>query len=225
MLAAVGFADAFRTRLAGGRERGDGGEVDRALASALERARAAWPAIAVDDARFAEHLAHHVGDADDVAATLDRLAVDDLYFALACALGDPAALATLDRQHFAELRWPLGKMGLDASGIDETLQMMREELLARRADEPPRILGYEGRGHLQGWLRSVAARTGLRLIRKTPRYAELDETIRAPIADDLELAYMKKTYGEAFLRAFRAALEGLDADDRLLLKQRFRHKL
>ena len=219
----VGFADAFRARFPAERVGGD--ELSRALASALARARQAWPALVVDEARFAEHLARHVGDAADLAGTLDQLAVEDLYFAVACAGGEAAALATLERQHFAELRRPLGKMGLDASGIDETLQMMREELLAHRGDAPPRILGYAGRGHLQGWLRSVAARTGLRLIRKTPRHAELDETIHAPIADDLELAYMKKVYGDAFSRAFRAALDGLEADDRLLRKQRFRHRL
>jgi RNA polymerase sigma-70 factor (ECF subfamily) len=36
---------------------------------------------------------------------------------------------------------------------------------------------------------------------------------------------MKKTYGEAFQRAFAAALAELPAEDRLLLKQRFRHHM
>jgi hypothetical protein len=44
-------------------------------------------------------------------------------------------------------------------------------------------------------------------------------------AGDLELEYMKKTYGEAFQRAFAVALAAMPADDRLLLKQRFRHQL
>ena len=36
---------------------------------------------------------------------------------------------------------------------------------------------------------------------------------------------MKKTYGEVFQRAFAIALAAMSADDRLLLKQRFRHQL
>ena len=36
---------------------------------------------------------------------------------------------------------------------------------------------------------------------------------------------MKKTYGDAFQRAFQAALEDLETADRLLLKQRFRHRM
>ncbi|HEY0253397.1 MAG TPA: hypothetical protein VGC41_17805, partial [Kofleriaceae bacterium] len=43
--------------------------------------------------------------------------------------------------------------------------------------------------------------------------------------DDLELAYMKKTYGAAFERAFATALAALEVADRLLLKQRFGHRL
>lgn len=217
------FARAVRARLAA--DRADGDELDRALQAALDRARAGWPELAVDEARFAEHLARVLGDAAAPADLLDQLHVADLYFTVACADGTPAALAALDRQHFAALRSPLSKMGLDASGIDETLQMVREELLAPRPGAAARILNYGGRGHLQGWLRSVAARTGLRLIHKTPRHDELDDRTPNPIDDDLELAYMKKTYGEAFHRAFRTALDELAADDRLLLKQRFRHRM
>jgi RNA polymerase sigma-70 factor, ECF subfamily len=186
---------------------------DDAVGAAIERARAAWPDFAVDEARFAERLRQSNEPIDEVS---------DLYLAFACAHGEPSALATLDRVYFAQLRGPLAKMGLDNSGIDDTLQAMHEELLAAK---DPKILGYAGRGPLRAWLRSVAARTGLSLIKKTPRHDELDDRAHAPVAGDLELAYMKKTYGEVFQRAFRDALDGLDAADRLLLKQRFRHRM
>jgi RNA polymerase sigma-70 factor (ECF subfamily) len=189
--------------------------VDDDVGAAIERARAAWPDFTVDEARFAERLAA----ATEPASALE---VSDMYLVFACATGDVAALATLDRVYFAQLRGPLAKMGLDNSGIDDTLQAMHEELLAAK---DPKILGYAGRGPLRAWLRSVAARTGLRLIKKTPRHDELDDRAHAPVAGDLELAYMKKTYGDVFQRAFRAALDGLDAADRLLLKQRFRHRM
>ena len=151
---------------------------------------------------------------------------DDLAFARACAAGDAAALARFDREFAPALRPALARLGLDDAGIDETLQRVRTELLAPRPEGEPRILGYSGRGPLLAWLRSVAVRSGLRMIRTTPRHEELDDDA-APggIADDAELAYMKKTYGEVFRRAFRTALAALPAKDRLLLKQRFRHHL
>ena len=190
------------------------------LDDAIAHARATWADVTVDAARFRAHVAVLAAETE-----LAQLDVDDLYLAFACAAGDAAALAALDRTYFSTLRGPLAKLGLDSGAIDETLQVMREELLAPRPNASPRILNYGGRGKLQGWLRSVAARTGLRVRKKTPRTDELDDRTPSPISGDLELAYMKKTYGEAFQRAFAAALAQLAAEDRLLLKQRFRHHM
>ena len=128
-----------------------------AFDDALAAARQVWPALVVDDAAFQRHLAKLVE-----ATALAQLHVADVYLTVACAGGDGAALAALEREYFADLRATLSRMGLAASAIDETLQAMRAELLVARADAPPKILGYGGRGTLRGWLRSVAARTGLR---------------------------------------------------------------
>ncbi len=192
------------------------------LAHLCEAAHAAWPQLVVDDARFREHLTKLAsGDVDLLA----KLHAGDLYLSLACGLANEEALAILDRDYLRELRPTLSRMGLAPNEIDETLQMMRAELLVPRGEAPPRILDFGGRGQLRGWLRSVAARTGLRTLKQTGRHVELDEQRHAPTAGDLELEYMKKTYGEAFQRAFEVGLAALAEDDRLLLKQRFRHKL
>src|SRR3569832_1712310 len=111
----------------------------------------------------------------------------------------------------APLRGPLAKLGLDACGVTEAIQMVREELLVARDGRPAKMLDYSGRGSLQGWLRSVAVRTGLRLCKPRPQHAEL--------------VLMKKTYGATFQRACERALGELAAKDRLLLKQRFKHRL
>lgn len=156
---------------------------------------------------------------------------DDVAFAAALAAGDTTALARFDREHAPALRPALARIGLDDAGIAEALQLVRTELFAPR--EPaggdsgaPRITAYSGRGPLIAWLRSVAVRTGLRLRKSDARYEPLEaDSTPGSLADDAELAYMKKTYGEAFQRAFRTALAGLAAKDRLLLKQRFRHHL
>jgi RNA polymerase sigma-70 factor, ECF subfamily len=199
--------------------------VTRGFDAALTRARTAWPKLSVDERRFTERLvACAGGDGPDLDERIAQLDIEDLYFTQACAEGNADALAELDRQYFAGLRGPLAKMGLDAPAIDETLQMMRAELLAPH-EGSARIANYGGRGSLPGWLRSVAARTGLRLLKKTKRHDELDDNVHADVGGDLELEYMKKTYGEAFQRAFHTAFDAQKPEDRLLLKQRFRHQL
>lgn len=150
---------------------------------------------------------------------------DELQLASACARGDAAAIAVLDRDYLAPLRPVLRKVGLDAAAIDETLQIVRDELLVPRPDRQAGILNYSGRGALAGWLRSVAVRTALRDRKRPERRGEYVEGSHATPSDDLELAYMKKTYGAAFERAFAKALAALDVADRLLLKQRFGHRL
>ncbi|HUJ57440.1 MAG TPA: hypothetical protein VLX92_03080, partial [Kofleriaceae bacterium] len=144
--------------------------------------------------------------------------------ALGCADGIPAALEALERELVPALRGPLHRMGLGAAAIDETLQVMREELLVAR-DGGARILRYSARGQLRGWLRAVAARTGLRSVAHPNRQLELDDRVAGAAAGDLELAYMKQRYGEVFRRAFQTAVDRLDTADRVLLKQRFRHRL
>jgi RNA polymerase sigma-70 factor, ECF subfamily len=194
------------------------------LEAAVGTARAAWPDLDVDADALAARLTGLVGDDADPEGALAKIHVADVYLTVALAAGHCDALSALERDYLPDLRTTLSRMGLTASAIDETLQVMREELLVPRAGAPARILNYGGRGQLRGWLRSVAARTGLRSFRG-PTADELDDRIHGTPVDDLELDYLKRTYGEVFKRAFTAAMTELSADDRVLLKQRFRHRL
>jgi len=187
--------------------------------AAIAHARATWPDLVGDEPAFRARLAALPGDA------IAELDVADVWLALACASGEAAALAVLERELLPSLRPALAKLGLDAAGIDEVVQVVRADLLAPRPDGPPRLVNYTGRGRLGGWLRTVAVRTGLRLKRTTPRHDELSDNAAGTIADDPELAYLKKTFGHVFHTAFDEALAALPPRDRLLLKQRFRHHM
>lgn len=149
--------------------------------------------------------------------------MDDLELATACAAGDASALVELDAL-LAKLAGPLRKVGLTASEIDEVVQQVRTELLVASDGEPARIAGYAGRGPLVAWLRSVGVRKGLALAKARRPHDEVGER-DAGLDGDPELAYMKKTYGEAFQSAFASALAATSAEERLLLKQRFRHHM
>ena len=97
-------------------------------------------------------------------------------------------------------------------------------VLVGEGGRPPRIASYGGRSELRHWLRAVATRRGIGVRRREPPAASPLEDL-APIAteEDLELVYWKKLHRTAFEGAFAQAFAELRDDDRLLLKQRFRH--
>lgn len=96
-----------------------------------------------------------VAEAEPVAA-LGTLRVAELYLVTACGEGQGAALAEFERSFVPALRSALSRMRLPPSTVDETLQVMRDELFVPRGGAEPKILGYGGRGHLGGWLRAAA---------------------------------------------------------------------
>src|SRR5690242_9707340 len=101
----------------------------------LERARAAWPDVDVPAEVFRAHL----------SARPDAIEIGDLYLACACARGDTAALAALERDHFAWLLGMLRKAGADDDSAAEVLQRLRQELLAPRPGREPGIAAFAGR--------------------------------------------------------------------------------
>jgi RNA polymerase sigma-70 factor (ECF subfamily) len=200
-------------------------ELPHELASALDRARSAWPGLEVDDETFGRALSTRVPAGVTATSFVRRLHAADLYLVLACGAGDAAAQAILEARYLPDLLPSLRRLGLSATGVDEALQLVREELLVAPPGGRPRILSYGARGSLKGWLRAVATRTGLRSVGSGPRIAELHESTVEHPDDDLELAYLKRTYGTSFQAAFRLALQGLPGPDRVLLKQRLQHHL
>jgi len=187
------------------------------LAQTLRAAHDEWPDVVVDASAFE----HHLRTLEDVAT----LRVGDLYLAFACAHRDPAALGHLETYCLRPMHGPLAKLGLAPVLIEETLQAVREELLVAPTPGEARILRYSGQGQLRGWFRSVVLRAGMRRAGAQRRDVEYSDALHAEPSDDLELTFMKKKYGAAFQRAFGRALAALPLDQRLLLKQRYSHKL
>jgi RNA polymerase sigma-70 factor (ECF subfamily) len=93
-------------------------------------------------------------------------------------------------------------------------------LFVPRAERPPAILDYAGRGPLRGWLRVTATREVLRLLKRGGREVELeDRMLEAPtLGDDPALAALKERYRDALANAFREALAALGARERTLLR-------
>jgi RNA polymerase sigma-70 factor, ECF subfamily len=193
-------------------------DLEDALRAAAARGRAAWPGVAIDDARFARFLGERIA-----ASELYGGRIEDLFIACGCAAGDGLAIASAETRYFPDVQGALGKMGLSADRITEVKQGLRRLLFVGdgTAESPPRIGAYRGTGDLRAWLRVTAMRAALKLIRKENRETPTDDALleARSTADDPELAYMKAAYRASFRAAFQEALESLHPKERTLLKQ------
>ncbi len=188
--------------------------LEAALAVVCERARAAFPAVQLETPRFAAFVRSRLESAEDPVVALGKLHVEHLFLACACGQGDPAALAELDRSFFPQLDGAMIRAGVGAQ-LDDVKQRVREKLLASTEGRPPRILDYGGRSDLLPWLRAVAVRTAIDVIRVTPpaggdeRLAEM-----AAPSDEPELRLLKERYGDVFRAAVREAVQSLEPEAR-----------
>jgi RNA polymerase sigma-70 factor (ECF subfamily) len=199
-------------------------EVEPQVAALVARAVAAWPGVHVDAERFVRAIAERLpADLPGVAA-LEGLQTDDLYLACGCAVGDPGALAGFEAHYGPMITRAVATIGASAADCADLGQIIRERLLVSRGNgDPPRIARFLGRGSLAVWVRVVATREALRTLARVRRLeceARDDELADLTASDDdPEVGYLKRLYRDEFKRAFHAAIAGLDARQRLLLRQ------
>jgi RNA polymerase sigma-70 factor (ECF subfamily) len=185
------------------------------LERAWQAARSAWPTLDVDAARFCAFLAER---ATGVAA-LTELRVSDLYLVCACLDGQPEALLG-----FEALLTAVGhELRAVARGDDllEEAKQITRQILLPRAERPPPLADYAGRGNLRGWLRVALGREVIRLLRRGATVAGGDTGELGRVADeddDPETAYLKTHYQREFKEAFTDAVALLDAHERRLLR-------
>lgn len=178
------------------------------------RGAAANAGIPLDRGAFLRHVTERAG-----ASAISAVRAGDLYLALACALGNPDALARLDALVMPKVAHALGRFE-PAVDSDDLLQKLRQRLLLPRGRRLPRIANYSGLGSLTQWARAIAVRLGLRMTRRARREASLgDEPLETLIAgDDPELKLLRAQCRHAFAAAFRGGFEALPASDRNVLR-------
>lgn len=159
----------------------------------------------------------------DLVAHLGALHAADFGLVCACVQRDPRALSTLDRDHLCRLEAELRRTGLAPTVSQDALQSCRERLLVGDGVRGPRLSEYNGTSALWSWLRVVALREALQLLRKTRRETSLPEAILNLVApaSDPELLCLKQTYLVAFKEAFARAVASLSGTERTLLRQNF----
>jgi RNA polymerase sigma-70 factor (ECF subfamily) len=187
----------------------------------MRAARLAWPTVELAPDQFADHLARHVPRGVPIASALDQMHTADLYLAHACALGDRNAVLAFEQHCLPGLDHTLSQYRASSDLVAEVKQRVRERALVSDAG-PPRIARFSGRGDLRSWVRVMAVREALGLLRRSRREASLDDdTLLHGLVGpaDAELEHAKAHYVEQFKQAFSAALRGLSARDQTLLRQ------
>lgn len=159
----------------------------------------------------------------DVAAQVSALHAADLALACASLRGDRAALQSLEDRYLCRLAGELRRSGLPADVIEDGLQACRERLLVGSPARAPRLADYNGTSPLWSWLRVVALREALQILRKGRRETSLPAAILDVVApeSDPELACLKQTLRAAFRDAFARAVASLSAQERSVLRQHF----
>lgn len=193
------------------------GELETLLSSTLEAARAEWPRVTLADDVFVEHLATHASASPPVLAFLRGVHAGDLYLACAVARHDRAALAAFEERFMARVPEYVLRVRIPPDAVDEVKQKLRERLVMGEAGARPKIAEYSGKGALGGWLRVTAVRTALNHVRgKAATTEEVGEELS--VAGDPELAFLKERATDLFRDAFRRVLDGLDANERSILR-------
>jgi RNA polymerase sigma-70 factor (ECF subfamily) len=193
----------------------------------VERIQAAWPNLRVDVDAFAAFLESKRAASAPAEATAETLAVEDLYLAFACSLGDGKALTAFDREMRKDLESAFAKLRVPPDRRDDVRQQLWEKLFV--GPPRPRILDYSGLGRLRFWFRVTVLRNLLDDLRAEKRSIEVlndDIVLGAPAAgSDPEIEHLKKVYRNEVGAAFEETVRALSPEDRNVLRSYYARQM
>jgi RNA polymerase sigma-70 factor, ECF subfamily len=182
------------------------------LADAIAASRAAWPGVEVADEVFAAYVAERV------EGPLVSICTSDLYLACAIGRGDATALRAFEAQ-LEHVAAAIAHLDGGSALVGDVTQAVRERVLASGAGGKAKIFDYRGRGDLRGWLRVVAVREALQLMRARRRETPISDDLATKLeAEEPALATEER---RVYREAFTAALATLSPRDRNLLRQQY----
>ena len=172
----------------------------------------AWPEIEIPDEEFRAYVA-----ARDVPANANE---GDLWLACAIGRGDPAALRVFESALLADVAHAIAHLDGGSALADDVQAAVRERVLGTSAGGKGKIGDYRGRGDLRGWLRVVAVREALQILRRRKREAPLGDELANRLDEAATLA-MTEDERRIYREGFAAALATLTARERNLLRQQY----
>ena len=181
--------------------------------------------FSLDESALAEILADVVCRSDrvaadrDVAGFLASLHLEELVLARACAAGNDYAWELFLTRYRATFYESAYKIAREESAARELADSLYAELYgvdAKGQQRTSKLLYYQGRGSLQGWLRTVIAQEYINRYRSAKRETSLDEALDG--GKQFEARQPDIAVADPRVEAAASAeLAALDAEERFLL--------
>jgi RNA polymerase sigma-70 factor (ECF subfamily) len=134
----------------------------------------------ISEDRVVEILIGVVRHADCTPVFLDSLRLDELVLARACAAGNECAWEVFVTRYRVTLYDAAYKIAREESAARELADSLYAELYGvsdRGQERASKLLYYQGRGSLHGWLRTVVAQEYVNRYRSTRRETSLDAAL------------------------------------------------
>lgn len=143
---------------------------------------------------------------------------DDRELVTAALARDPRAVSEVEAAVRAAASSAARRLRGDTSAADEIAQRMAEKLWLGRNGSAPVLESYTGEAPLSAWLRVIAYREGVELLRarEVPDEAIVDRVVATT---EPELAMLRTAYLVAFKRCFKACFAQLSMHDRDLIRR------
>jgi RNA polymerase sigma-70 factor (ECF subfamily) len=175
---------------------------------------------------------------NEISGFIDGLYADDLCLIIACEHGDESAWRDLVARYGATVRSAARGASGNEDAAEDLAQSIWAELhgLRLRQDQRPagKIAYYSGRGSLGGWLRAVVGQLAVDQYRKQSRMVQTEadadfdqlardshcseEAFSAQTSSDPERNLADHRAASDVEAALGSAIDGLAAEDRLLIK-------
>ena len=194
-------------------------DLEASLEAAFASSRAAYPDFAVPEDEFLGYLAARLPTGVPVPTALAAVVITDLYFACAIARGDGAALRAFEIVQLASIDAAIAHLDGGSALVADVKTAVRDRVLAHGGKG--KIVEYHGRGSLQGWLRVVAVREALQLLRSRRREAPMPEDLATKLA--VEPPALNGNEQRIYREGFTTALATLTPRERNLLRQHYLH--
>jgi RNA polymerase sigma-70 factor, ECF subfamily len=192
------------------------------LEAAREEAQRRYPGLEVAAPEFSAYVAERAGAA---SADVGKVELVDLYLACACALGVEGGVDRFLGEYGADIATVGARMRLPKDVQDELRQRLCERLFVGTDGQQPKIVQYTGQGQLRAWVRAVATRLALDLVRRGSRHKateeEPDDVVVARIADSPDVRFEKESHRAHLRAALKHSFSELDAREKNLLRYAF----
>lgn len=170
---------------------------------------------------------------------IDELRADDLCLILACERGDEAAWNDLVANFDATVKSAARKISSNSEDAEDLASSIWAELYGLKHDKDGKLKTklsyYSGRGSLGGWLRAVVSQLAIDGFRKQSKFVQIEEnrefenlanessekTENSHVvshSDNPEEILSEKQTMRDVSAALKDAIDGLEAEDKLILK-------